>query len=340
MSLFTSAKALNEAFFHLLVLGVTAFLTINGKLSYGDILTISFLFANVMTPLNAVHRTLDEGHECSLMVADLLKILNEPVDRSFSPEAAKEPTLAPGEPLVSVHDLCVEYPTEAGCKCALKNVSAIIFHGETIGFAGPSGCGKTTLIRVILRLTHPTSGSVSIGDIPIECFSREAIGRLVGYVSQNPFVFAGTIEENIRYSRPVAALEAIEEAARQACIHDEIVAMPAGYQTLLKERGANLSAGQRQRLALARVFLQDPPILILDEGTSALDTINERKVQQAIDRARKDRTVILVAHRLSTMVEADRIFVFDGGLIVETGTYEHLSQKGGIFTELVRCTQH
>jgi ATP-binding cassette subfamily B protein len=180
---------------------------------------------------------------------------------------------------------------------------------------------------------------VKIGNVPVESFSREAIGRLVGYVSQNPFVFAGSIEENIRYARPEASADAVADAARRACIHDEIMAMPDGYRAQIKERGANLSAGQRQRLALARVFLQDPPILILDEGTSALDTINERNVQRAIDLARADRTVILVAHRLSTMIDADCIYVFHGGLIAETGTYAELYQKGGIFTELVHCTQ-
>jgi ATP-binding cassette subfamily B protein len=339
MSLFSSAKAINEAFFHLMVLGAAAMLAIDGTVSYGDILTFSFLFANVMTPLNAVHRALDEGHECSLMVADLLKIVEEPPDRSFAPANVKEPTLALGKPLLVVEDLHVEYPTECGGRCALKSVSAVIRHGETIGLAGPSGCGKTTLLRVLLRLTHPTSGNVSIGEVPVESFSREAIGRLVGYVSQNPFIFGGTIEENIRYGRSDVDTRAIEEAARRACIHDEILTMPGTYQARVKERGANLSAGQRQRLALARVFLQDPPILILDEGTSALDNINERNVQRAIDRARQDRTVIIVAHRLSTMMDADRIYVFRGGVIVETGTYEELYQKGGIFSELVQCTE-
>ncbi len=236
MSLFSSAKAINEAFFHLLVLGIAAALAINGTVSYGDILTFSFLFANVMAPLNAVHRTLDEGHECSMMVADLLKIIEEPADRSFSPAEVKEPHLATGQPFLVVKDLCVDYPTESGCKSVLKNVSAVIHHGEIIGLAGPSGCGKTTLLRVLLRLTHPTSGMVSVGNVPVECFSREAIGRLIGYVSQSPFIFGGTIEENIRYGRPDAVAEAVEEAARRACIHDEILAMPGGYQPWSSER--------------------------------------------------------------------------------------------------------
>jgi ATP-binding cassette subfamily B protein len=339
MSLFGCAKALNEGFFHIVVLALAINLAVHGDISLGDVLMFSILFQNVMAPLNEVHRGLDEGHECSLMVADLLDMLNEPTDRSFSPNVIHEPEVLPGKPVLEVEDLVVVYPTAKGCKRALDGVSNRVFHGETIGFAGPSGCGKTTWLRVLLRLTHPTSGTFRIGGVPLESVSRDAIGRLVGYVGQSPFVFAGTIADNISYGNPNVTQEAMERAARQACIHDEIMAMPGGYQALVKERGINLSGGQRQRLALARVFLKDPPILILDEGTSALDTISERNIQRAIDLARKDRTVILVAHRLSTLLDADRIFVFHGGRIVETGTYRELYHQGGVFTELVNCAE-
>jgi len=171
--------------------------------------------------------------------------------------------------------------------------------------------------------------------VPIENVSREAIGHLIGYVGQNPFVFSGTIAENIAYGREGSTEEEIRRAAKRACIHDEIMAMPGGYGAAVAERGQNLSGGQRQRLALARVFLKNPPILILDEGTSALDNISERKVQRAIHAARADRTVILVAHRLSTLLDTDRIFVFDEGRVVETGDYDDLVRRGGVFTELV-----
>ncbi len=187
----------------------------------------------------------------------------------------------------------------------------------------------------MMRLTHPTSGYVSLGGVPIDCVSREAIGNLIGYVGQNPFVFSGTIAENIAYGREDASDDDIRRAARMACIHEEIMAMPGGYDASVAERGQNLSGGQRQRLALARVFLKNPPILILDEGTSALDNISERNVQRAIHAARADRTVILVAHRLSTLLDTDRIFVFDEGRVVETGDYDDLVARGGVFTELV-----
>src|SRR5205823_6604885 len=138
------------------------------------------------------------------------------------------------------------------------------------------------------------------GGVPLEEVSREAIGRLVGYVGQSPFLFSGTVAENIAYGTDATPAQ-IEDAARRACIHDEILAMPGGYDAPVAERGQNLSGGQRQRIALARVFLKAPPILILDEGTSALDSVSELRIRQAIDAARRDRTVILVAHRLSTL---------------------------------------
>jgi ATP-binding cassette subfamily B protein len=337
MSLFGSGKALNEGFFHILVLALAIYLAVNGTISFGDVLTFSILYSSVLAPLNEVHRVLDEGHECSLQVTSLLDMLAEPMDPSFSPSTVLEPRVVPGEPIIEVEDLLVEFPTIIGPRQILAGVSTRVHHGETIGLAGPSGCGKTTWLRVLMRLAQPTAGRVRLGGVPLECVSREAIGRLIGYVGQSPFVFAGTVEENIRYGNTDASKEAIEEAAHRACIHDEIRFMPRGYQAWVKERGLNLSGGQRQRLALARVFLKDPPILILDEGTSALDTISERRVQRAIDLARKDRTVILVAHRLSTLLDADRIFVFQDGRVVETRTYQELYRQGGVFAELVNC---
>ncbi len=337
MSLFGSGKALNEGAFHLIVVAFAVGMALSGKISNGDILTFSMLFLNVMTPLNEIHRFIDEGHESSLKVADLLGLLSEPEDRSFASAASVEPALVVGEPVIEARDLRVEYRTADGqTRLALDGASMTIAHGETIGVAGRSGCGKTTWLRVLMRLAHPSSGWAALGGVPIDRVSRDTIGRLIGYVGQNPFVFSGTVAENIAYGSPGASPEAIRRAARLACILDEILAMPGGFDARVAERGTNLSGGQRQRIALARVFLKNPPILVLDEGTSALDTISERKIQRAIDRARSDRTVILVAHRLSTLRDADRILVFDAGRVVESGSYDDLVTRNGTFAELVR----
>ncbi len=336
MSLFGSGKAINEGLFYLAVIAVAVFLFINGTINAGGMMMYPMLFLLVMSPLNEIHRVIDEGHECSLKVADLVKLLDEPVDRSFRPTEVREPVIDGSVPLFEAEGLRVDYRTGDGRhKRALDGVNLTIHAGETIGVAGRSGCGKSTWLKVMMRLTHPASGNVRLGGVPIDSVSREAIGRLIGYVGQNPFVFAGTIAENIAYGSEGATEEEIRRSARMACIHQEITAMPGGYSASVSERGQNLSGGQRQRLALARVFLKNPPILILDEGTSALDNISERNVQRAIHAARVDRTVILVAHRLSTLLDTDRIFVFDEGRVVESGDYDDLVARGGVFTELV-----
>jgi ATP-binding cassette subfamily B protein len=299
------------------------------------------LFLNVMAPLNEVHRFMDEAHESSLRVGDLIGLLTVPIDRSFrTPDTAASPTLAPGESVFASEGLRVEFPAPGGpARRALNGLTIAIRHGETIGVAGRSGCGKTTWLRTLMRLAHPCGGQATLGGVPLEAVTRRAIGELVGYVGQSPFVFAGTVAKNIAYGCPDATDEDIRRAAEMACIHDEVMLMPGGYQARVAERGQNLSGGQRQRIALARIFLKNPPILILDEGTSALDNTSERLVQQAIDAARADRTVILVAHRLTTLRDADRILVFDDGRIVETGTYSELVQRGGVFAELVHSAE-
>ncbi len=342
MSLFGCWKALNEGFFHVLVLALALYLAITrpGAVSFGDVLTFSILFLGVMAPLSEVHRVLDEGHEASLCVGDLLEMLSEPPDRSFVVAEPRPLQLHQAVPLVVFEKVALEYETAEGPRRrALDGIDLSIRRGETIGMAGKSGSGKSTWIKVLLRLAHPTEGSVLLAGAPLEQVTRADIGQLIGYVGQAPFVFAGTVAENIAYGNPAATREQIRHAAELAQLHDEIMQMAGGYDALVAERGGNLSGGQRQRLALARIILKKPAILILDEATSALDNISERHIQQELELKRADRTTILVAHRLSTLRDADRIVVFDDGRIVEVGTYDDLVQQGGVFTELVLSGQ-
>jgi ATP-binding cassette subfamily B protein len=341
MSLFGCAKALNEGFFHIIVLGMAIYYAINGQLRPGDVLTLSVLFLNVMTPLSEVHRVLDEGHESSLRGGDLLEMLAEPLDPSFTVPRPNEPQLISGEPALAVEDLVVEYTTPQGKRLhAVDHLSLTIRHGETIGIAGRSGCGKSTFLRVLLRLVHPDRGTILLGGVPLDEVSRADISRLLGYVGQSPFVFSGTIAENIAYGSENVTRDDLRRAAELAHLNDEIMQLPGGYDALLTERGANLSGGQRQRLAIARILLKQPPILILDEATSALDNISERAVQRALGLTNADRTTIIVAHRLSTLRDADRILVFDDGRIAEVGTYPALVQQGGLFSELVLSAEN
>ncbi len=341
MSLFGSGKAINEGLFHVLVIAFAVYLLVQGQLQPGGVMMFSMLFLSVMAPLNEVHRFMDEAHESSLRIGDLIGLLSVPIDRSFkTPADGEPPRLAPGQPLFVAEDLAVEFAAADGTRRrALDGLGVTIRHGETIGVAGRSGCGKTTWLRALMRLVHPCHGTATLGGVPLERVTREAIGELVGYVGQNPFLFAGTVEQNIAYGCKDGTPEQICHAAQMACIHDEIMARPGGYRSRVSERGQNFSGGQRQRIALARVFLKNPPILVLDEGTSALDNTSERLVQKAINAARADRTVILVAHRLTTLRDADRILVFDDGRIVETGSYAELVRQGGVFAELVRSAE-
>ena len=339
MSRFEWMKTVNESLFHVGIIGFAIVLAARGTVEYGAVFTFSMLFLNIMRPLREVHRILDETYESSLQVSVLLAMLQQPVDESFAVTTLRPPKLDGTVPLLECRDLVVEYDTPTGPRRILDGVTLAVPQGQTVGIAGPSGSGKSTWLRAMLRLLHPTSGEVLVGGVPISVLSREDIGKSIGYVSQTPFVFSGTVRENIAYGCGEVTLEQVHEAARQAHVHEDILEMPQGYDTALNERGANLSGGQRQRLSLARMFLKNPPVLILDEGTSALDNISERKVRAAIDHARQSHTVIMVAHRLSTLRDTDRIFVFAEGRVAEEGSYAELVAKGGVFAELVRSAE-
>ena len=340
MAKFDWLKAINEGVFHVIIIGFTIILAAYGEISFGKILIFSNLFMNTMKPLKEVHRILDETYDSSIQVSVLLHMLDQPVDQSYGVVTQRAPRLDGSIPLLECQDLMVDYKTPDGePRRILNGLTLAIRQGQTIGVAGRSGSGKSTWLRCMLRLIHPTSGEVLVGGVPIGVLSREDIGKSIGYVSQVPFVFSGTVAENISYGCGETTLEQIHDAARQAHIHEEILEMPQGYESLLTERGGNLSGGQRQRIALARMFLKNPPILILDEGTSALDNISERRVRAAIDHARQTHTVIMVAHRLTTLNETDCIFVFDEGRVAEQGSYDELVANDGVFAELVRSAE-
>ena len=340
MARFDWLKAINEGLFGVGIIGFAIVLAANGQIPFGKVLTFFMLFSNIMRPLKEVHRILDETYDSSIQVSVLLHMLNQPLDQSYGVVTVRAPRLDGSIPLLECKDLVVDYATpEGGARRILNGLTLEIRQGQTIGIAGRSGSGKSTWLRCMLRLIHPTSGEVLVGGVPIGVLSREDIGKTIGYVSQVPFVFSGTVAENISYGCGPTSFDQIQAAARQAHIHEEILQMPQGYDSVLTERGGNLSGGQRQRIALARMFLKNPPVLILDEGTSALDNISERGVRAAIDHARQTHTVIMVAHRLTTLNETDCIFVFDQGQVVEQGAFDDLVAKNGVFAELARSAE-
>ncbi|MFL6216839.1 MAG: ABC transporter ATP-binding protein [Blastocatellia bacterium] len=340
MARFDWAKSVNEGLFHVAIIGYAIVLASRGEIDYGKVITFSLLYLNIARPLKEVHRILDETYDSSQQVSVLLDMLNQPLDKSFDVVTVRPPRLDGSIPLLECRELVAAYTAHDGqSRRILDGLTLKIHQGQTIGIAGRSGSGKSTWLRCVLRLIHPAAGEVLVGGVPINVLSREDIGKSIGYVSQVPFVFSGSVAENIGYGCGAVSLDHIQEAARRAHIHEEILQMPQGYDTQLTERGGNLSGGQRQRIALARMFLKNPPVLILDEGTSALDNISERRVRAAIDHARQTHTVIMVAHRLTTLNQTDCIFVFDQGRIVEQGAFDDLVASRGVFAELVRSAE-
>lgn len=225
------------------------------------------------------------------------------------------------------------YPGE-DTEPVLRSVSFRINAGEKVALVGPSGAGKSTIADLILRFHEPVSGVILIDGIPLPEVTRNSLRARIAVVSQHPFLFNATIRDNIAYGAPTATQEDVERAARAAFIHEDIVAMPEGYATIVGERGARLSGGQLQRLTIARAILKDASLLILDEATSSLDTRSERAVQDALDNLLKGRTALIIAHRLSTITAADRILVLDGGRIVQQGTHAELAERSGLYREL------
>lgn len=218
----------------------------------------------------------------------------------------------------------------------LHEVSLTARRGESVALVGPSGGGKSTILSLIPRFYDVQSGQVTVGGDDVRAVTLASLRDQIALVTQEPFLFDDTVAANIAYARPTATIEDIQAAARDAAAHDFILALPQGYDTRVGEAGSRLSGGQRQRIAIARAFLKDAPILLLDEATSALDTESEALVQAALERLMDGRTTLMIAHRLSTVKSADRIYVIDKGRVVESGTHAGLVRKGGLYARLAR----
>jgi ATP-binding cassette subfamily B protein len=322
-----------------------------GALTAGDIVAFTTLQSRLFFPIGSMLQVSTEVHSSLALFDRIFEYLDMDQEIRDDPDAVR---LGPGEVRgrVALRDVWFRYDAppedgrvpvspsdlelanEAPREWTLEDVSIEIAPGQLAALVGPSGAGKTTITYLVPRLYDVQRGAVEIDGIDVRRVALESLGDVIGVVTQETYLFHTTIRRNLLYGRPDATQDELEGAARAANIHDRIVELPEGYDTVVGERGYKLSGGEKQRLAIARVILKDPRILILDEATSSLDTTSERLVQAALEPLMHGRTTIAIAHRLSTILSADVIFVVDRGRIVERGTHDELIERGGLYARL------
>jgi ATP-binding cassette subfamily B protein len=303
-------------------------LALDGELNVGLYSVLVFMTQRLLWPLTRLGTMLDQYQRAMASTTRVLDLL-ETQPEIESGELNLDVDAVQGE--VELAGLEFAYRTGPP---VIRGVSLRIAAGSTVAFVGPTGSGKTSLVKLLLRLYDPTDGEVRLDGHDLRALQLDDLRRAIGLVSQDVFLFHGTVRDNIAYGTFDAEDEAVKRAAKLAEAHEFIDALPQGYDTVVGERGQKLSGGQRQRISLARAILKDPPILVLDEATSAVDNETEAAIQRSLDRIAQGRTTIVIAHRLSTIRGADRIFVLEGGRVVEEGTHDALVARGGTYRGL------
>lgn len=307
---------------------IGAIAAIRGSLSVGQ-LSCFLTYANQYTkPFNEVTGVITQLQMAFASAQRVFKVLDEPSEQPDAPDAI---TFQHVKGKVDIHDVSFSYDTS---RKLIEHFHLHVQPGQRIAIVGPTGCGKTTLINLLMRFYDVNRGEILVDDVPISQVTRDSLRHQYGMVLQETWLYSATVRENIAYGRPDATLEEVIAAAKAAHAHSFIKRLPKGYDTVISEDGGNISQGQKQLLCIARVMLCDPPMLILDEATSSIDTRTEIRIQKAFTKMMEGRTSFIVAHRLSTIQEADCIVVMNNGNIVEQGTHQELLEKKGFYANL------
>ncbi|MBR0040711.1 MAG: ABC transporter ATP-binding protein [Oscillospiraceae bacterium] len=331
MGLFMSGMEFTTGIMQVVVVAFGGYLIMRGKMDYITLITFSLYVSTFVTPVRKLAQFSEQYMQGAAGFERFLEIMRT------EPEIRDRPDAEELKDVVGrIEYRGVSFAYSNGVP-VLSGVDLSVEPGQTLALVGPSGGGKTTLCQLLPRLYDVTGGAVLVDGHDVRDLTQASLRRAIGMLQQDVFLFAGTIRENIRYGRGDATDEEIVAAAIRAEIHDEIMALPDGYDSYIGERGVMLSGGQKQRVSIARIFLKNPKILILDEATSALDTVTEQRIQASLDALSQGRTSIIIAHRLSTIRHADTIAVVEGEQIVERGSHEELMAKGGVYAGLVRA---
>lgn len=326
---FQSGMEFTTSIMQVLVIAAGGFFIMRGEMDYVDLITFSLYVSTFTTPVRKLAAFSETYMQGTAGFARFMELMRTEPEIKDAPNAYEL-----GNVKGSVEYRGVGFRYGEDKPWVLRDINLKVAPGEKLAVVGPSGGGKTTLCQLLERFYDVTEGAVLVDGHDVRSVTQESLRRSIGIIQQDVFIFAGTVRDNIRYGKPDATDAEIIAAAVRAEIHQDIMAMPDGYDTFVGERGVMLSGGQKQRLSIARVFLKNPPILVMDEATSALDTVTEQRIQASLDALSTGRTSVIIAHRLSTIRGADRVAVIEDEHIVELGTPEELLEKGGEFAKL------